>query len=325
MEQCLPLLKKSASSRHGASPARLFMMFSSFVFSKLEYASCIWIFRVFSAHKVRCFDSDSNSSSFLPNSRPVHGYCKHWDKLNKIFMKCMRFIIGAHCSASNNAVLVRLGVMPLHYMLAYRASLWFLKIFHDESDPLLFQQWRDVSSDDEILMLTSMYKGCYRFVTRLNELIEEDIFSCSVSRRIEILRSAMFEDLTSHWKNLDEARVTHEVHERWQALNFHGSMVTRYSHTVYHNAALGRGPFGAIIHRDADDDQLRKCRHGCGVDETMEHALLECRFVDAQRCCLHESLKSSGKRLTIANALGEENVAEDCEKLFASFLDVFKP
>ena len=181
MERCLPLLQKSANTRNGASPARLFMMFSSFVFSKLEYASCIWIFRVFSAHKVRCFDSDFICSPFLPQSKPIHGYNRHFDKLNRAFMKCMRLIIGAHCSASNIAVLVRLGVMPLHYMLAYRASLWFLKIFNDETDPLLIQQWKDVSSNDEILEFTSLYKGCYQFITRLNELTEEDIFSCSES------------------------------------------------------------------------------------------------------------------------------------------------
>ena len=103
----------------------------------------------------------------------------------------MRFIIGAHVSASGTAVLVRLGVMPLHYMLAYRASLWFLKIFNDESDPLLSQQWHDLSESNEMLEYTSMYKGCHRFITRLNKLIEDDIFSCKVSRRKELLRSAI--------------------------------------------------------------------------------------------------------------------------------------
>ena len=119
--------------------------------------------------------------------------------------------------------------------------------------------------------------------------------------------------------------MTHGVHSEWRDSNFHASMVTRYSHTVYHNAALGRGPFGAIVHRNALDDRLRKCRHGCGVDETLEHVLLESSFVDADRNCLCGSLQDCGKDLSVASALGEKKVSEDCEKLLASFLKVFNP
>ena len=182
-----------------------------------------------------------------------------------------------------------------------------------------------MSSNDETLEFTSLYKGCYQFITRLNDLTEEDIFSCSVSRRKELLKSVMFADLTKYWKNLNEARVTHEVHGNWRALKLHASMVTRYSHTVYHNAALGRGPFRAIVHRDAVDGQLRKCRDECGVDETIDHVLLECRCVTVRRNCLRGSLRECGKELSVATALGEERVADDCEKLFATFLEVFKP
>ena len=130
-------------------------------------------------------------------------------------------------------------------------------------------------------------------------------------------------DLTSYWKKL-EARVTHMVHSEWQALSFHASMFSRYSHTVYHNAALGRGPFRAIVHRDAEDDNLRKCRYGCCADETLEHILLECSFVEDQRRCLKKSLVACHEELTISAALGEMKVSEDCEKLFASFFRIFE-
>ena len=126
-------------------------------------------------------------------------------------------------------------------------------------------------------------------------------------------------------ETLQEARVTHEVHGEWRPLKFHTSMISRYSHTIYHNAALGRGPFRAIVHRDACDGQLRKCRHRCGVDETIDHVLAECCYVAGQRRCLRESLRDCGRHLSVAAALGETKVAEDCEKLLASFFGVFKP
>ena len=68
---------------------------------------------------------------------------------------------------------------------------------NDESDPLLLHQWNDVSSNDEMLERTSMFKGCYHFITRLNDLVEEDIFSASAPRRRELLKSAMFEYWTT--------------------------------------------------------------------------------------------------------------------------------
>ena len=119
--------------------------------------------------------------------------------------------------------------------------------------------------------------------------------------------------------------MTHAVHEEWQPSTFHASMLSRYSHTVYHNAALGRGPFRAVIHREAENAELRKCRHGCCMDETLEHVMLECSFVDGQRQCLKDALRACDKGFSIALALGEKRVSEDCEKLFASFFGVFSP
>ena len=71
-------------------------------------------------------------------------------------------------------------------------------------------------------------------------------------------------------------------------------------------------------------DRLRKCRHGCGVDETLNHVLLECSYMDGRRTCLCESLHACDSELSVASALGEMKASEDCEKLLASFLDVFK-
>ena len=56
----------------------------------------------------------------------------------------------------------------------------------------------------------------------------------------------------------------------------------------------------------------------------MEHVILECRFVDAKRFGLKESLLTCGKEFSIASALGEMKVTEHCEKLLASFFGIFK-
>ena len=97
---------------------------------------------------------------FAPNSKPVRPYGGQWRKMNRLFLKSMRRIIGAHPSAMGVAVLVRIGVMPLHYMFAYRACLWFLKIVSEESDPLLTDQCDMISADDKLMEHTSFFKNC---------------------------------------------------------------------------------------------------------------------------------------------------------------------
>ena len=97
-------------------------------------------------------------------------------------------------------------------------------------------------------------------------------------------------------------------------------MCRRYTHCVYHNLALGRGPLKAIVHRDADDASLRCCRHGCGVEETLEHILCHCSFVAGQREGLKCVLAKDGLSFSVQTALSTFGASGACEKLIAKFL-----
>ena len=84
---------------------------------------------------------------------PAYGYGDLWNELHKLFRGLMRCIAGVPKSTHFNAVLVRLGMLPLHYSLALRAMCEFFRIqsaepgtamaeltslFHEES-----QKWND--------------------------------------------------------------------------------------------------------------------------------------------------------------------------------------
>ena len=181
-------------------------------------------------------------------------------------MRCMRLLIGAHGSSCAEAVLVRLGVMSLRYMLAFRAAQWFLKIISGESDSLLLEQWRTMCTNNEAYEFSCFYRGCNEFIKRLNTFADVDIFSCPRGQRRKNLSNAIFCDLSLFWSNFQAARVTRSIHENWCRRTLHSSFVTRYAHTVYHNLALGRGPIRAITQRDMIND-LNTYRYGCGCVE----------------------------------------------------------
>ena len=96
------------------------------------------------------------STNFSEDSRST--FSSVWKPLNKFYMDCMRRVIGAHKSASSFGVLVRMGVFPLQYEFAFRAVLWYLKIFRGDSDPVLTKQLEQLRFNDESFVLSCFYR-----------------------------------------------------------------------------------------------------------------------------------------------------------------------
>ena len=207
----------------------------------------------------------------------------------------MRRIIGANESPSSVAVLVRMGVMPLQYELAYRALMWYLKIFKGETDPVLTEQLESMRSNDAMFSLTCFYKHCHNYVEQLSKLGEVNLFDCEMKSLKTELRKAMFFELNEYWNSLNEARVTKEIHPVWKERRLPSFMRKRYTHTVMHRLALGRGPLRKVIHRK-HHEKLQKCRYGCDAKEDIYHVVLKCKKTEGLRNilkkqCLNMSLE----------------------------------
>ena len=148
--------RKLATTRSGLSPFELHNIFMSYIFPRGDYASCIWIFRVFLPYKRVFFKQAQNAGEIFHITRKVmFGYGKRWRTLNSFYIDCMRRIIGVNDeSPSSVAVLVRMGIMPLQYEFVYRAVLWYIKIARGETDQLLTDQLDTFSSDDSTFSMT---------------------------------------------------------------------------------------------------------------------------------------------------------------------------
>ena len=80
------------------------MMFYEFVFPKADYASCVWIFRVF--FQVKFLRRDTSVSDILNmDSRCARGYKTPWGNLNKAYNSCMKIFLGAQKEPSSKTAL----------------------------------------------------------------------------------------------------------------------------------------------------------------------------------------------------------------------------
>ena len=57
--------------------------------------------------------------------------------MNRLYLLCARRILGAPAKTSNDAVLVRLGWMPLYHLLIFRALVWYVKGLRGLAGPAL--------------------------------------------------------------------------------------------------------------------------------------------------------------------------------------------
>ena len=97
-------------------------------------------------------------------------------------------------------------------------------------------------------------------------------------------------------------------------------MLTRYSHTVWHNLALGRGPLRAVTLRDKDAS-FQMCRHGCGQIEDNKHVLLHCTRTAELRIEAAAILTNYRLQLSVKNLLTHDATRELAEKMILVFID----
>ena len=92
------------------SPFELYTIFKSYIFPRGEYASCIWIFRLFLPYK-RVFYKEAQNAGEIFNValKTMFGYAKPWTALNRFYIDCMRRVIGANESPSSSSCLGQNG------------------------------------------------------------------------------------------------------------------------------------------------------------------------------------------------------------------------
>ena len=266
----------------GSSPRTIEIIFLTWMLPVVEYGSALWIFRI-----KRC----------LHYSFPVLGtYKQAFDKLNSLYFKYARNILGVDKSTSRKAILVRLGWMPLDYYLAFRAAIWYFKICRGLAGDLLRTQHGDWFADDEQWARTSFCKNALDFINRF-EICIDDIKS--VTEFKTLLKSCIFAELDKDWKSYPEAEICHTIHPTWKPIKWTRNILTKNTTSVYHQLAVGRGQIGCR-HKYLKKLNSPYCRFGCNCDETLTHIMFDCPHLKDERDALMKFCRETNVPFTIS-------------------------
>ena len=129
----------------------------------------------------------------------------------------------------------------------------------------------------------------------------------------------MFLELNEYWQELSEARVTKSIHPVWKQRRLSSFMNTRYTHTMLHRLALGRGPLRGIVHR-RHDETLQKCRYGCDEIENAEHVVMYCKRTKGKREIIKKRCAEMKIEFTMKSLFCEIKLQHDMEILLNKFI-----
>ena len=252
-------LNKHKNIRYGACPRTLQVIFLTWFSPLFDYGSCVWIFRLY------------RSSQLHYSYQVDREYRGIFKKLNCLYIGYMRNILGVPDNTSSLAVLVRLGVMPLNYMLAYRSAIWYMKLIRGLCGPALRNLYLRFLSDDEAFGVTNFFKPVRDFVKRLNGYCAHvNLEECPIADAKRLLRDAIYEELNEQWVQYDGSQVCHNVHPTWKPIRWQREMKSKLTCSWYHSVAVGRGRFRSRLY-DYGIADSPACRFCGKQNETVDH------------------------------------------------------
>ena len=204
----------------------------------------------------------------------VRGYSDIWSKLRKLYRRCARWTLGVHPNSSGEAVLVRLGWLPLDYLLALHGLKLFLKLSLGLGSKVL----QSSTVDRGVLPghgHGTSFSRAHEFLTYLNQLTEVDLFSQNILKNDAPLRDALFLDLNRCWQCYKGAERTRSLHPSWKACSISMGMRIKQGTSLLHGAACGTGVLRCDLKKYARTSNNR-CRKGCQMEETLDHIIHVC-------------------------------------------------
>ena len=237
-----------------------------------------------------------------------------------------RNILGVPDKTSHLAVLVRLGVMPLNYMLAYRSAIWYLKLIRGLCGPALRNLYFQFLQDDDTYGSTNFFKPARDFVRRLNKYCAHvDFESCPIADAKRFLERAIYEELTLQWTQYaitskGGSHTCHDIHPIWRPLRWQREMKSKLTCSWYHSVAVGRGRFRSRFFSYGIVSSPT-CRFCHSEDETVDHILFSCPKLSENQEILRRSCKTLKLEFSLMNLFTKPQLQQKVE----SFLyEVFK-
>ena len=222
-----------------------------------------------------------------------------------------------------DAVFVRLGWMPLYQLLIFRALVWFVKGKKGLAGSALQDLISDLSNTNGSWNRTRFFAPAMNTLSLLNPVSAEgstiDYFGLPVPQLKKVLRASIFSDLNSHWSKSKWAPITHRIHPKWEPRILPTAMHSRFSHVLYHCAALNRAPLRRWLYK-IGRAKSELCRYGCEAVEDIDHVINDCPHVCDERCYIRKLCDNKTQCFSVINILTDPCLQFATEKLLLAFL-----
>lgn len=306
-------LHKHSNFRYGATPRTLQVIFLTWLSPLFDYGSCVWIFRMY------------HQSTLHYSCQVDRGYRDIYKRLNSLYMGFLRNVLSVPDKTSNLAVLVRVGAMPLNYMLAYRSAIWYLKLIKGLCGPALRDLHTRFLNNDEAFGSTHFFKPARDFVRRLNKYCAHvNLETCSIVDAKRLLRDAIYDELSTQWVANTEARICHSIHPTWKPLRWQREMKSKLTCTWYHEVAVGRGRFRSYLFK-CGRAQTQVCRLCDNEAETVDHIFFHCTSLLETRKPLRKACDKLGYDFNLQNLFTKPKLQRTVEEfLYDIFIRKFK-
>ena len=223
---------------------------------------------------------------------------------------------------SHLAILVRLGVMPLNYMLAYRVAIWYLKLIRGLCGPALRDLYLKFLSHDEAFGSTNFFKPVRDFVKRLNKYCDHvDLESCPLTEAKCLLHDAIYEELNIQWSQYEGAHICHNIHPVWKPLRWQREMKSKLTCSWYHSVAVGRGRFRSRLF-DYGKSTSPVCSFCGSANETVDHIFFCCPKLSGTQRELSKACENFNLEFNLCNLFTKKQLQRNVEEfLYLVFSD----
>ena len=303
VEKSMFLLRNNSNYVTGNNPETLLRLFRSYIIPHFLYGAPLWIFCI--------------RDKFRYDTPLRWGYGKFWLKLKTLYRKCGRWILGVHPNTSGEAVLVRLGWLPLDYLLALHGLKTFLKLYHGQGGQVLKSCTYDRGNCLEAYGHGDFFSKAYEFLTYLNTGSDVDLMDPNIIKNDSPLRKSLYHDLNRVWKKYEGAKRTKSLHKIWGMTSINLVMGSKIGTSFLHGAACGTGVLRCDL-KKIGVSGCQNCRKGCSVPETLEHIILKCPFYEKFRPQLICKCKELGLEFSVINAMCHPKLHLLTEKFFAN-------
>ena len=262
-------------------------IFYAYVFPQFLYGAAVWLFQCF--NRVDCYSNEN------------FGYVGVFKKMNSYHVESAKLILGISVNVSHVALLVRIGWIPLKYILAIQSLCWFYRIVNDDRTSIhqLFK-WMRLKENDELWGDSLFLKPAYDMIKRLQYVyyletnIDLDFLdSVNVSAFKRLVTEACFMEVNMFWKNTDDGRFTYDLVPVWKKVKILDQSISRRFESMYYRLSFYQNHLNEFMHRIGKTDK-DLCRFCALEKENADHVFLGCEKEDnisLQMECVRQNVK----------------------------------